>query len=108
MFTETAELYDRFYSWKDYDAEAARLREMIVAAGGPSSGTLLDVACGTGKHAQALAAHYTVEGIDIDPVLLESARGRLPDVPFHQGDMRDFDWGAGTTSSPACSAPSAT
>jgi len=93
MFSETAELYDRFYWWKDYDAEAARLRELIVAAGGPGGGTLLDVACGTGKHAEALAAHYAVEGMDLDPVLLECARRRLPDLPLHHGDMRDFGLG---------------
>jgi SAM-dependent methyltransferase len=93
MFSETGELYDRFYAWKDYDAEAARLRELIAAAGGPGEGTLLDVACGTGKHARALAAHYTVEGMDLDPVLLAVARRRLPDVPLHQGDMRGFDLG---------------
>lgn len=93
MFSETAELYDRFYSWKDYPAEAARLRELIVAAGGPGEGTLLDVACGTGKHAEALAAHYTVEGMDLDPGLLACARRRLPELPLHQGDMRGFDLG---------------
>jgi len=93
MFSETGELYDRFYAWKDYDAEAARLRELIAAVGGPAEGTLLDVACGTGKHAQALAAHYTVEGMDLDPVLLDVARRRLPEVPLHHGDMRGFDLG---------------
>jgi SAM-dependent methyltransferase len=93
MFSETAELYDRFYAWKDYPAEAARLRELIVAAGGPGGGALLDVACGTGKHAEALAAHYAVEGMDLDPVLLECARRLLPDVPLHHGDMRGFGLG---------------
>lgn len=93
MFSETAELYDRFYAWKDYDAEAARLRALIEAAGGPGGGTLLDVACGTGKHAEVLATHYAVQGMDLDPVLLAVARKRLPDVAFHLGDMRDFDLG---------------
>ena len=93
MFSETAELYDRFYSWKDYPVEAARTRELVVAAGVPGEGTLLDVACGTGLHAQALAAHYTVEGLDLDAGLLDVARRRLPGVPLHHGDMRDFDLG---------------
>lgn len=93
MFSETAELYDRLYSFKDYPAEAARVRELVVAAGGPGRGTLLDVACGTGKHAEALAAHYTVEGLDLDPGLLAAARRRLPHVPLHHADMRDFALG---------------
>ncbi|HYH83664.1 MAG TPA: class I SAM-dependent methyltransferase [Longimicrobium sp.] len=93
MFSETAELYDRLYSFKDYAAEAARVRELVVAAGGPGEGTLLDVACGTGKHAEALAAHYSVGGMDLDAGLLAAARARLPGVPLHQADMRDFDFG---------------
>lgn len=93
MFTETAELYDRLYSFKDYPAEAARVRELILAAGGPGAGTLLDVACGTGKHARALAAHYAVEGMDLDEGLLAAARERLPDVRLHHADMRGFDLG---------------
>jgi len=93
MFTETAELYDRLYSFKDYPAEAAQVRESVLAAGGPGEGALLDVACGTGKHAQALAAHYAVEGMDLDQGLLAAARERLPGVPLHHADMRGFDLG---------------
>lgn len=93
MFSETAELYDRLYSFKDYPAEAARVREMVLAAGGPGEGTLLDVACGTGLHARALAQHYAVEGMDLDAGLLAVARERLPGVTMHHADMRDFDLG---------------
>lgn len=93
MFTESAHLYDLIYSFKDYDAEAARVRELVMRAGGPGEGTLLDVACGTGKHAAAFRAHYRVEGVDLDENLLAEARRRLPDVAFHHGDMRDFDLG---------------
>ncbi|HEX6751568.1 MAG TPA: class I SAM-dependent methyltransferase [Longimicrobium sp.] len=93
MFSESAELYDRIYAWKDYPAEAARVRGLVTAAGGRGGGTLLDVACGTGMHLQALREHYTVEGVDLEPGLLEAARRRLPDVPLHLGDMRDFELG---------------
>lgn len=93
MFSQSAELYDRIYSWKDYPAEAARVREMVMAAGGRGEGTLLDVACGTGLHLVSLREHYAAEGIDLDDGLLEVARRRLPDVPLHRADMRDFDLG---------------
>ena len=93
MFSESAELYDRIYAWKDYPAEAARVRELVMAAGGRGEGTLLDVACGTGLHLQALRAHYAVEGVDLELGLIEAARRRLPDVPLHLADMRDFDLG---------------
>jgi trans-aconitate methyltransferase len=32
-----------------------------------------------------------VEGLDLSPILLDQARRRLPDVPLHLADMRDFD-----------------
>jgi SAM-dependent methyltransferase len=93
MFSESAELYDLIYSFKDYAAEAARVRELVVAAGGPGEGSLLDVACGTGTHLEALRSYYSVEGLDLDEGLLAVARSRLPDVPLHRADMRDFDLG---------------
>lgn len=59
----------------------------------PSARTLLDVACGTGKHLERLEAWYQVEGIDLDERLLAAARARLPSVRLHQADMRGFDLG---------------
>lgn len=93
MFTTSAEYYDILYSWKDYGAEAATLRGIIEQYKRAPGAALLDVACGTGKHAQYFAENYTVEGLDLDGELLKVARARLPDVPFYQADMVDFDLG---------------
>jgi len=54
---------------------------------------VLDVACGTGLHLAYLKDQYTVQGLDLDPNMLEIARRRCPGVPFHQGDLVDFDLG---------------
>jgi SAM-dependent methyltransferase len=59
----------------------------------PGARTLLDVACGTGKHLEQLRDRYRVEGLDLDDGLLAVARRRLPNVPLHAGDMREFDLG---------------
>jgi ubiquinone/menaquinone biosynthesis C-methylase UbiE len=91
VFTKTAAFYDAVYSFKDYPAEAARLRDLITRH--TQGGTLLDVACGTGGHLQHLRQWYTVEGLDLDPQLLEVARQRLPDVPLYQADMTAFELG---------------
>lgn len=90
MYTGTAELYDLFYEWKDYAGEAARLRE-IVSARAPHARTLLDVACGTGRHLEHLAAWYEVEGADLDEGLLQVARRKLPAVAFEHADMRALE-----------------
>jgi len=92
MFDQSAEFYDALYSWKDYPTEAGRLHE-IIESRAPSAATLLDVACGTGQHLEHLRAWYSVEGVDVEPSLLEVARERLPGVPLHMGDMRYFNLG---------------
>ena len=92
MFRQSARLYDAVYSWKDYPREAELVHEFVQARK-PGGATLLDVACGTGAHLAELRGRYRCEGLDLDPNLLSVARGRLPDVPLHEGDMRDFDLG---------------
>ena len=92
MFTKSAEIYDRIYSIKDY-GEAARKVAGIVRAERPDARSLLDVGCGTGRHLAYLREDYAVAGIDISDELIAVARRRCPDVPFHVGDMADFDLG---------------
>ena len=89
---KSAEFYDALYSWKDYEAEAAKIRA-IVSSAAPEASTLLDVACGTGAHLQLLRQWYAVEGVDVEPSLLAVAKARLPGVPLHLGDMRTFNLG---------------
>lgn len=93
MFTKSARFYDAVYAFKDYGAEAERVREVIEQRRRSRGDALLDVACGTGKHLASLSRHYAVEGLDLDPAMLEIARTRLPGVRFHQGDMTSFDLG---------------
>jgi SAM-dependent methyltransferase len=92
VFRQSAQYYDAVYSWKDYAGEAERIHELVQARK-PGAATLLDVACGTGAHLAELRHRYRCEGLDLDPDLLAVARERLPDLPLHQGDMRDFDLG---------------
>ena len=108
MFANSAHLYDAVYSFKDYRAESEQLHALIEERS-PGASTLLDVACGTGKHLEQLRAWYGVAGLDLNPQLLAVARERLGDVELHEGRhdrVRRSD--AGSTSSPASSARSAT
>jgi SAM-dependent methyltransferase len=91
-YTRRPELYDLEYSFKDYEGECARIDE-IARGHSPSARTLLDVACGTGKHLACLRTRFDCEGVDLDPGLLGVARERLGDVPLHEGDMRTLDLG---------------
>lgn len=91
-YTSRPALYDVEYSFKAYESECARIEE-IVRARAPAARTLLDVACGTGKHLACLRERFDCEGVDLDAGLLGVARERLGDVPLHEGDMRTLELG---------------
>ena len=92
MFSNSAAIYDAVYSFKDYADESERLR-VLIEESAPGAATLLDVACGTGKHLEQLQAWYEVSGVDLDPELLAIARARLGDVELLTSDMTDFALG---------------
>jgi SAM-dependent methyltransferase len=93
MFRKSQRFYDAVYAWKDYRSEVDRL-DRVIRERNPSASTLLDVACGTGKHLELLRHRFRVEGLDLDPEMLAIARRRLgPDVPLHSGDLVGFDLG---------------
>ncbi len=62
----------------------------FTSAASPNARTLLDVACGTGKHLECLRNYYEVEGLDINSELLAKEQQRCPGVFFHLGSMTDF------------------
>ena len=91
MFEETARYYDRIYAFKDYAAEASKIRAIVEEELRTGGRRLLDVACGTGLHLEHLKAHFDAEGLDLSPELLEVSRERNPEVTHHLADMRTFE-----------------
>ena len=85
MFELTADIYDLVYSHKDYAAESAWVRD-AVRSHVPDAQTLLDVACGTGKHLEYLRHDFACEGVDLNERFVEIAGARTG-VPVHRGDM---------------------
>jgi len=84
--------YDLIYADKPYEREAQFVAELL----GRRSGTLLDLACGTGRHALAFARiGFEVTGVDYGDELLERARRNAAEagerIEFELGDMRTFD-----------------
>jgi SAM-dependent methyltransferase len=92
VFTRSASIYDLVYSFKDYEGEAERVHALIQQRA-PGASTLLDVACGTGKHLEQFRRWYEVEGVDLDEGLLDVARNRLGEVRLHVADMTSFALG---------------
>ena len=92
-----ADLYDRFYRDKPYEAEAAFLDSHLQELALPAStwgAKLLDVACGTGEHCIAFEKlGYRPVGVDKSPFMIARARQKAKSTSiaaFFEGDMRDF------------------
>jgi SAM-dependent methyltransferase len=85
--------YDLIYAEKPYPAEAAFVTGLL-AEHGVNPGRLLDLACGTGRHAREFGVlGWDVVGIDTNEDLLEAASRNAPSAALMQQDMRELDLG---------------
>jgi SAM-dependent methyltransferase len=95
-YDEMAGWYDAIYDArsKDYVAEAAALLR-IAAELGVHLRSVLDVACGTGRHLRALQDRFDdLSGVDASESMLTIAAQRLgPQVPLRVVDFTSFDLG---------------
>jgi len=93
-FSAYARYYDLLYRDKDYAAEADYVHSLIQRFA-PGARALLELGCGTGKHARLLAGRgYRVHGVEVSADMLARAReqqaedGRDGGLTFTQGDIR--------------------
>jgi ubiquinone/menaquinone biosynthesis C-methylase UbiE len=91
-----AELYDIFYADKPYAAEAAFVAERLGELGARPPARLLELACGTGRHAREFEAlGYAVLATDYSKDMLACARRRGAEtesrVTFVEADMRALE-----------------
>jgi ubiquinone/menaquinone biosynthesis C-methylase UbiE len=93
LYGVMAKYYDQIYHWKDYRKEAIKVERIINRYKRSSGNTLLDVACGTGKHISYLRKEFSCVGIDVSAEMLAVAKKNLPGIRFVQGNMVDFDLG---------------
>jgi SAM-dependent methyltransferase len=91
-----AAYYDLLYEDKRYDDEAAFVARLIRDQA-PRARSILELGCGTGKHALALARQgFSLTGVDLSPGMVDRANARLSDaslppdleVSFDTGDVR--------------------
>lgn len=90
-----AELYDLFYADKPYEEEAQFVHACLQRYGSRPAHRVLELACGTGRHARALAGlDYEVVAVDrSEPMLACARRADTPGAPlvtFLGQDMRDL------------------
>lgn len=96
QFHDYADYYDTLYKEKDYAAECDFVEQMMRQYSNLSVKTILDLGCGTGGHALALARRgYLVTGVDISSKMVQRARSKaerdnLP-LTLQMGDVRHLD-----------------
>ncbi len=82
--------YDLFYRDKDYQGEAEYVISLLQEYA-PRSEKLLELGCGTGRHAKLLAqAGYHVVGVEASQDMVNLARERNPNMSLHCEDLRSF------------------
>ena len=89
----TTDVYDAIYSFKNYDQEVDWILAFLAEQETPT-GSLLDVACGTGEHLRLLADRFDrLAGVDINDDFVAIAGQNVPSASITQGDMGSFDLG---------------
>lgn len=84
------EFYQRLYANRNEKEASDFVDELINILQPPSHSTMLDLGCGTGRHARGLAAHgHCVTGLDLSPSSIRTAKKiHTPGTQFYQHDMR--------------------
>src|SRR5262249_39334293 len=93
IFKSLAKHYDLLYSWKDYKKEVGTIRELIRIHKQSPGNDLLEVACGTGKHAELFQSDFSIVATDLNEDMLRIARARRKRVSFVRADMASLDLG---------------
>ncbi len=83
------EEYLALYPHRDEEEARAAVRLYLEVAGSPANTSVLDVACGAGRHLRALRrAGLHAVGLDLSATLLRNARASDGRDPLVRGDMR--------------------
>jgi len=98
-FKTYSQYYDLLYRDKDYAGEAEYVRDLVQRFD-PQVKSVLELGCGTGKHAELLArAGWQLTGVEMSTTMLEAAQERAANLQQqtvsgsfepHLGDAREF------------------
>lgn len=95
IFNKYANYYDLLYYDKDYDLETEYITE-IIKKYNESTNTILDLGCGTGRHAELLTKKgFYVHGVDMSQKMIEHAKNRAVNnnkLNFTVGNIQNFNF----------------
>jgi SAM-dependent methyltransferase len=86
--------YHQLYAGRNYEEAASFIDKLLLHLNPGSGSTMLDIACGKGRHAIHLAGKgYDVTGIDLSKDSIEEASlSETENLHFYQHDMRLPFW----------------
>lgn len=83
--------YDLLCSHKNYEKEAKALYKMFKASNAEKSAKVLDLGCGTGRHARFLASWgIKVMGIDSSQAMIDEARKKNSGVFYKKVSLENY------------------
>ena len=91
IFNSYSKYYNLLYKDKDYQQEVRYIKNIIIKHS-PNAKTILELGCGTGKHAKILDdSGFKIHGIDISKTMLEQAKKlQTQNLTFEYGDVRNY------------------
>ena len=99
VFGDYSNYYDLLYRDKDYQGEVDYIYSLIEKHTDGKDATILELGCGTGKHALLLAEKgLNIHGVDMSADMLDQAKLLIADSPdenrgkvtLAQGDVRNY------------------
>lgn len=88
LYKKFAAYYDKIYKNVDYNGESEFINWAVKEHKTSPGIELMDMACGTGSHAEILKNNFKVTGIDINEDMLNIARHKVPEADFIHGNMK--------------------
>jgi SAM-dependent methyltransferase len=88
-----AEAYDLIHAGKPYRAEARIVARLARRLADRPVRSLLDVACGSGRHLAEFSRWFDCAGVDASPEMLALAHRRAPRASLTLGEMASFRLG---------------
>lgn len=90
---EYSRYYDLLYRDKDYAGEADFV-ERLIRAHHPTATSVLELGCGTGRHAELLVHRgFKLHGVDFSERMLHEAHARKSLLPADKASFLDFSYG---------------
>lgn len=88
LYDKLAQYYDVIYAKKNFSGEAKWIYNYLKNRGLLKNASLLDIACGTGRHIAYWQKFYQCIGVDISRNAIKLAQKRVPDASFFVADMQ--------------------